>query len=307
MVAWRRGEDGIIHICVHVRRGDVYYLGPKTRLPHPHWVETTTVLDVLIGARRALNMALELPRVQVNVFSERGWLHNDTQALLAIAPHARIYLDSSPAATIDALIQMARADLLIMGSSGFSFWAGVFGCGVKVGERRAEALPFRHVAYASTITTRAGPFWPAAGRLLRDEWRKYWTCRQDPACRPTLCTTKHLWRGDTTLQRDVWAESPLAKSILDESHSLQWQLPNRVLWPTADDASARGMPKSGSEPTNPYAHMRMMCVATQPTRASKRRGSGRQASGVEPCLRNLWLNNLTTFLAGRKTIPGVCC
>ena len=30
-----------IRIAVHVRRGDVYYLGPKTRLPHPHWVEVS--------------------------------------------------------------------------------------------------------------------------------------------------------------------------------------------------------------------------------------------------------------------------
>jgi len=123
-----------VRVAVHVRRGDVYYLGPKTRLPHPHWVETGTVLDVLQGVRRALGVPLEPPAVDVEVHTERGWLPNDTAALRRVAPRAVVLLgdERSPGATVEALVAMASADLLVMGSSGFSFWAGLFSCGVKV-------------------------------------------------------------------------------------------------------------------------------------------------------------------------------
>ena len=39
---------------LHVRRGDVYYLGPKTGRPHPHYVESTAVLEELSGVREAV-------------------------------------------------------------------------------------------------------------------------------------------------------------------------------------------------------------------------------------------------------------
>ena len=107
-----------------------------------------------------------------------------------------------------ALIQMARADLLIMGSSGFLFGLGVFGCGVKVGEGEpTTALSTCGICKHHYHARR--PILACSRALLRDEWRKYWTCRQDPACRPTLCTPSTC--GEVTLQqRDVWAESPLA-------------------------------------------------------------------------------------------------
>ena len=63
-------------------------------------------------------------QVRVHLFSEaKGWQANDTAALRAVAPHAELHLDSSPSATIDALILMSRADVLLMGASGFSNWA----------------------------------------------------------------------------------------------------------------------------------------------------------------------------------------
>lgn len=34
----------VTRIVLHVRRGDVVYFGPKTGRPHPHWVDTATVL-----------------------------------------------------------------------------------------------------------------------------------------------------------------------------------------------------------------------------------------------------------------------
>ena len=43
-----------IRVVVHVRRGDVPYIGPKTGLPHPHFVETTAILEVLRGCRDAI-------------------------------------------------------------------------------------------------------------------------------------------------------------------------------------------------------------------------------------------------------------
>ena len=221
-----------IRIAVHVRRGDVYYLGPKTRRPHPHWVETATVLDMIAGAQRALGRPLESPGVLVDVFSEVGWLKNDTAALLTLAPDARIHLDSAPSATVNALIQMSQADLLIMGSSGFSFWAGIFSCGVKVGFVRENSapLPMRFVKYASTITTKSAPFWPAAGQALRNEWTDYWKCRRDPFCRPKICGPQHL-TGGSLPQGSVWTRSRLAQKQLADVEAVQWNLPELVLWP----------------------------------------------------------------------------
>ena len=43
-----------VRVVLHVRRGDVYYLGPKTGRPHPHYVESAAVLEVLSGVREAV-------------------------------------------------------------------------------------------------------------------------------------------------------------------------------------------------------------------------------------------------------------
>ena len=128
----------------------------------------------------------------VHVHTERGWLANDTAALHRLAPGAAVHTDSSPAATIEALVRMARcvasaprgvqrrpahadpltssplagtalpsragaappaatparlctrehllarhprsrsSDILLVGPSGFSLWAGLLSCGVKI-------------------------------------------------------------------------------------------------------------------------------------------------------------------------------
>ena len=303
-------EGGPIRICVHVRRGDVYYLGPKTRKPHPHWVETMTVLDVLAGARRALGIALEEPAVRVDVFTEKGWLRNDTLALHAIAPNAMVHLDSSPKATVGALVQMSQADLLIMGSSGFSFWAGIFSCGVKVGYLREEAepLPMRFVKYATTITTHTAPFWPSAGRQLRSAWADYWSCRRDPTCRPSLCQPKHMSPGLTHMG-SVWTRSVLARQQLTDTQAVQWQLPELVLWPRYESSKQRLASLSPPSAEGPaLRELRATCAPKALERASRAPGGlasaiGRRDAhdyGIDGCLRNSWLHNLTQFLAARK-------
>ena len=143
-------------------------------------------------------MPLALPRVQVHLFSEaKGWGNNDTQALRAVAPSAIVHLDSSPSATIDALITMSRADILLMGTSGFSTWAAIFGCGVKIGPSHKPMMPFRHVAYHNTLVKRSGPFVSTA-QANHQRVSVILGSKSDAACRKTLCAPVHLsdqrWR-----------------------------------------------------------------------------------------------------------------
>jgi hypothetical protein len=140
---------GPVRVVLHVRRGDVYYLGPKTGRPHPHYVESGAVLEVLAGVREAVGeqawggrgRTLTLPLtptltvgeqawagVELDVETERGWLHNDTRAVRALLPGARINLgdDRRPHLAVEAMLRMSTADIFLMGSSGFSTWAAVF-------------------------------------------------------------------------------------------------------------------------------------------------------------------------------------
>ncbi len=158
----RTGHEAVdaktISIAIHVRRGDVTWLDKYSR-PSSRWVDTSAMLEVLRGVGSVLGVPLQRPavrtharrmhaactphacsvlatqaplalapspshaQVHVHLFSEaKGWQANDTAALRQLAPHARMHLDSSPGATIDALILMSRADVLLMGSSGFSNW-----------------------------------------------------------------------------------------------------------------------------------------------------------------------------------------
>ena len=293
-------EGGSIRICVHVRRGDVYYLGPKTRQPHPHWVETATVLDILVGVGKAIGRPLERPGVLIDVYTEVGWLSNDTAALHSIAPGARVHMDSSPGATINAMVAMSMADLLVMGSSGFSFWAGIFSCGVKVGfvRQESESLPMRFVKYASTITTRTAPFWMSAGKSLRREWSSYWGCRRDPGCRASLCGAAHLSPG-STIQGSVWSRSKLARELIADTTAVQWQIPSLILWP--DNTTRVAAP---ARETSALSEMRQTCTAQKMgkfgTKALRVSSGG---YGLDSCVRNVWLHNLTAFLAARRKVP----
>lgn len=297
VVAKADASGGPIRIAIHVRRGDMVWLD-KTH-SSGRWVDSETVLDVLLGVRRALGMPLEEPAVVVDLFSEKGWLSNETDALRAIAPGARVHLESTPAATVSALIRMSKSDLLIMGSSGFSVWAGIFSCGVKIGFLRgnAEPLPMRFVEYASTATTKTAPFWPSAGEALRSTWERYWSCRRNPACRPSLCERRHLSPGNTALG-SVWVRSKLGYQAYADETAVQWRLPELVLWP--NESTAIGSSDGGREGAS-LASMRSACAAKAkapaPIHAPPVLG---RAFGLDACMRNEWLTNLTKFLAARK-------
>ena len=194
-------EVPAIRIAIHVRRGDVTYLDRYGR-PSARWVETNDMLRVLKGAREVIGQALEPPRVHVQLFSEsKGWFANDTEALRRVAPHAAVHLDSSAAATIDALMAMSRSDLLLMGTSGFSTWSAIFSCGVKIGPAVRPMMPMRHVAYANSLVSRSPPFEEASLSTLRAVWGEYWACKRNATCRPTLCAPTHL-------SDPRWASSP---------------------------------------------------------------------------------------------------
>ena len=132
----------------------------------------------------------------------------------------------------------------------------------------------------------------------------------------------------------------LVRKLHSEVRAVQWRLPELVLWPadprdgqlasisaSSADASATPTraPRAAAEDAVDEAGwssggggsgatirlMRAHCLAAEQNRlATKRRavrGRSAAASGVLPCVRNLWLANLTTWLAGRKTVPGACC
>ena len=61
---------------------------------------------------QVLGQPLQLPAVHVHVHTERGWLSNDTAALRRVAPSFELHTDASPAATIEAMVQMASSDIL---------------------------------------------------------------------------------------------------------------------------------------------------------------------------------------------------
>lgn len=194
-------------ISIHVRRGDVTYLD-RYGLPSARWVETSSVLDVLRGVAKSIGMELRLPRVEVHLHSEfKGWYANDTAALRALAPDVKLHLDSSPYATINAIVQMARSDILLMGSSGFSTWAGLLSCGIKVGPSFLPPLPIRHVNYSCTLRRHYGPFVAFAGQEFSKVWSEYWGCKTSPACRPSLC-------GPTRITNPLWLSSKLSRDAI---------------------------------------------------------------------------------------------
>ena len=276
-------EPPPISVAVHVRRGDVTYLDRYGK-PSARWVQTVDMLEVLQGVQAALGMPLALPRVQVHLFSEaKGWGSNDTQALRAVAPSAIVHLDSSPSATIDALITMSRADILLMGTSGFSTWAAIFGCGVKIGPSHKPMMPFRHVAYHNTLVKRSGPFVSTAQANLTKEWASYWACKSDAACRKTLCAPVHL-----SDQR--WAVSGLAKETIARPTDAQWHVPSEPPGGSpSPDAAATGE-DGRSIIVSGWRAAKEACTLYE----KKQRKGG---SSIVPCVRSRWQRNLTSSLS----------
>ena len=212
-----------------------------------------------------IGLPLALPAVAVHLHSEsKGWLANDTAALRVVAPNAVLHLDSSPSATINSLVLMARSDILIMGASGFSVWSGLLSCGVKLGPIVSNlALPFRHVNYSNTLRRHFGPFRKFAGAPSRRR-RAAFGCQPSHfiSCtiRPRVLlpmglsigslramlavigdTFTRAWREywgcklRTSCRRTLcaphhitdrrWLDPPLAQPLVGELGSAQWHVP----------------------------------------------------------------------------------
>ncbi|KAL3918081.1 MAG: hypothetical protein SGPRY_006149, partial [Prymnesium sp.] len=297
-----RSGVGVTRVAVHVRRGDVFYLGPKTGRPHPHWVDSQTsaeaasqVLDILRGVSETVGPLL-LPAVELDLFTEKGWLHNDTKALRMLAPAARVHMASDPHSTVDALIAMSRADLL-------------------VGMPMYEKLPLRHVEYASTITTRNGSF-EASIDSLRREWEAYSACKGEATCRPSLCNpsriTSHHWlRG-------------LGREAAADHSAIQWRLPE-LFWTELPRASSRLHTTSSLRQVTYRVNRHSPCPSPVYQDSSQAEGGlcspaikGMWRRCLElrrseeslayaqlwSCVRGLWHANLTAFLKARKRLPG---
>ena len=151
----------------------------------------------------------------------------------------------------------------------------------------------RFVKYASTITTRTAPFWPTAGPALRTAWKDYWSCRRDPACRPSLCAARHLSPGSGG-RPAIWTRSVLAQQALADERAAQWRLPELVLWPNASWSGDRLLASSHME-SPAMAELRPTCAAKAPALPGY---------GLDSCMRNVWLHNLTQFLGARKKFAG---
>ena len=270
-----------IRIAIHVRRGDVTYLDRYSK-PSARWVETSDMLHVLRGVRDVLGVPLAPPQVLVHLFSEaKGWYANDTAALHEVAPKAAVHLDSSAGATIDALVTMSRADLLVMGTSGFSLWSAIFSCGVKIGPMGKPMMPMRQVAYSNSLVSRSGPFETAAMPTLKRVWAEYWGCKRDPKCRPSLCGPQHL-------SSPRWYDSSLAKACVSRPEGAQWNVP--IEQTTATTAPIAAAEDDGRSRTiGGWLAARQTCVL----KASSLKGG----AALTSCVRSRWMRNLTSSLS----------
>ena len=101
----------------------------------------------------------------------------------------------------------------------------------------------------------------------------------------------------------MWTRSVLAQGALADAQAVQWRLPELVLWPEERNADRANVTNSAGVESAALAELRPTCAAkalakTQLTSGDKR--PARVGVGLDPCLRNLWLHNLTQFLAARK-------
>ena len=295
-------EEEPISVSVHVRRGDVTYIDLKGR-PSSRWVETSTVLEILRGVQQVLRRPLAPPAVHVHVHTEHGWLANDTAAVRALAPGAEVHTDASQPATLEALVRMASSDILLVGSSGFSQWAGILSCGLKIANPTSPPLPMRHVPFASSLTTRAQPFAAAALDDLRKQWTAYHSCKRRPTCRATLCGPHHI--SDRR-----WFASGLAQRAAADLAALQWAAP---AWDAAaaamgigsavgsaalaalDDNAGGGV--VGLSDGIKLAELAPLYRACSPARGVR---SQQALSKLLGCARSAWGKNLSNFLVSAR-------
>lgn len=222
-------------ICVHIRRGDIL----QRRRSH-RFVGLPLVLSALAAVREAIRRPLTGPAVRLRVFSEPGLDADELHGLRAFAPEVEVTLDTSLKGTVDALVTMASSDVLLLGGSGFSWWAGMFSCGLKLGGSRVrtptsdsrvnDRLPLRHF---SRIYFSDGAYRPDENESialvrsharavpeLREAWHVYWTCKLNPMCRQhTLCAAKHIDNGEW-----VFASS-LSRALAADESLMQWRAP----------------------------------------------------------------------------------
>lgn len=309
-------------VAIHVRRGDVTWLDRYGKPSH-RWVETSSVIDVLAGLRDIFGVAELSPRhgVDVALYSEAGWLSNDTVALRRVAPHVVIHTDSTPAQTISAMVAMASADVLLLGSSGFSTFAGLFSCGMKigaadtgVGTKANLTLPLRHVFFPTSLTARSTPFMSTVGERARAVWLEYIACKRDADCRRTrLCSAAHL-------SDPRWARSRLARRAIADTDGLQWQPPppytERASMPQLAVAAKRaaaaalepvGFPAAAAVSSRALGDLwERTCLnaAADPANArQKAKIAKRPTPAAQPsCLRQSWGRNLSSWLSMRRLV-----
>ena len=243
-----------------------------------------------------------------------------------VSRDAAILLDSSPSATVSAMVDMASSDILLLGSSGFSMWAGLFSCGLKLGSadtgvtihEPSITLPMRHIFLPTSLTTRPSrqTFLEApAAAAFRRAWRAYAACKANETCRPTLCSPAHL--GDRR-----WARSRLARAAVADAAAAQWRPPPAMfgrepdaprheesgrLSPTShsfsfSSASSFNAPATRGSPA--MKELWALCVGASRNGTSKSGAHARAASGVS-CLRQRWDRNLSAFMAARKSVRPV--
>ena len=184
-----------------------------------------------------------------------------------------------------ACIPSART-VLLLGSSGFSTYAGLFSCGLKIGaadtgvSRRANVtLPMRHIFFASSLTARTASFMEAAGAQARSTWMAYWTCKRDPTCRPQLCSAKHL-------VDPRWTRSALGQRAIADVAGMQWRPPPPLITGHAK-ADAAGFASA---------------TASSPALSELWATCSRAATPQPTCLRQSWSRNLSAFIAQRKRV-----
>jgi len=295
-------DEEPISVSVHVRRGDVTYIDLKGR-PSSRWVETSTVLEVLRGVQQVLRRPLTPPAVHVHVHTERGWLANDTAAVHTLAPGAEVHTDASQPATLEALVRMASSDILLVGSSGFSQWAGILSCGLKIANPTSPSLPMRHVPFASSLTSRAQPFAAAALGDLREQWTAYYSCKRNPTCRATLCGPHHI-------SDPRWFASGLAQRAAADLGATQWAAP---AWDAAAAAMGIGIAvdsaalaalgadagggDDGGADGSKLAELAPLYRGCSPTRGVR---SQQALSKLLGCARGAWSKNLSSFLVSAR-------
>jgi len=227
--------DGRPLLVVHIRRGDV---AKHERYRNSHrFVSVPLYVAALQALRVAMQLPLESGAVRVHILTEGTLTQDEMGALVKVAPNAKIH---SKGSALDALLLMAQSDILLMGSSGFSWWGGFFSCGLKLGGASGVAtlpLPLRKVdgfSFTQGISNPVrAPFRNETQRIkqalahgvprLREAWRSYWSCRRQQSCLPSLCAASRVENNAT------WFQSPLAQDL---SSANQW----RTL-PALDEAS----------------------------------------------------------------------